>query len=186
MISNDLDNNVIKNDNNDDNSKTEAPVTPLFNANLDAMIAESMKDIDDEETSDGDDDPELLREFQMITGDKSSEKASLVKEEDLVTKDIEAAELKEDDTPIGNMVKLLHERIRLYQIAEKKAKEENEPARARRFNRGIKTLTKLLNNVSSGKNINEADIPPQLPSSATTESTVEVLNSDKENSTSII
>lgn len=37
-----------------------APRKPVPKANLDAMIAESMKDINVEEVSDGEDDPELL------------------------------------------------------------------------------------------------------------------------------
>ncbi|XP_034194694.2 lethal (2) giant discs 1 isoform X1 [Osmia lignaria lignaria] len=138
---------------------------PVPKATLDAMIAESIKDINVEEVSDGEDDPELLSELKMITGDESDEKVSPEEEENT-----EQSKSQQDDTPMQNTITLLQERLKLYQIAEKKAKQENDLGRARRFNRGIKTLKELLHNVQAGRVINEGDIPPELPPSATAES----------------
>ncbi|XP_076625015.1 lethal (2) giant discs 1 isoform X1 [Colletes latitarsis] len=196
----DLGNNFMKDDDNDDdleaelaaltasdnisqNPRRKAPRKPVSDTNLDAMVAESMRDIQDEDISDEDDDPELLSELRMITGEDSSEKVLPEKEENLLTKNADLSEAKEDDLPIENMIELLQERLKLYQIAENKAKQENELGRARRFNRGIKTLKELLNDAQSGKTINEADIPPQLPPSATTEVIEKVSEMNREEST---
>lgn len=122
----------------------------------------------------------------MITGNETPEKTSLVEEESSEAVNIEQSEPKDDSSSMENTIKLLTERIQLYQIAEKKAKEENEPGRARRFNRGIKTLKELLNNAQGGKTINEADIPPQLPPSATAELTEKVSESNEEATTGIV
>lgn len=193
----DLSNHFMDNDDIDDDLEAElaaltagddisrkprhsAPRKPA--PNLDTMIAESLKD-PDEEVSDGDDDPELLSELKMITGNETPEKTSLVEEESSEAVNIEQSEPKDDSSSMENTIKLLTERIQLYQIAEKKAKEENEPGRARRFNRGIKTLKELLNNAQGGKTINEADIPPQLPPSATAELTEKVSESNEEATT---
>nr|XP_012137112.1 PREDICTED: coiled-coil and C2 domain-containing protein 1-like isoform X2 [Megachile rotundata] len=133
---------------------------PVPKADLDAMIAESVKDINDEDISDGEDDPELLSELKMITGDESDEKASPEVEEST-----EQSESQGDNK--HNTIVFLQERLKMYQIAEKKAKQENEPGKARRFGRGIKTLKELIHNAQEEKDIDENDIPPPLPSSAT-------------------
>lgn len=86
-------------------------------------------------------------------------------------------ETKEEDNSIPKLIKLLQERLEIYEIAEEKAKRNNETSRARRYNRGIKILKEMLVSVQSGKSVNETDIPPALPSSATTESTVQNIGS---------
>ncbi|XP_076249320.1 lethal (2) giant discs 1 isoform X2 [Calliopsis andreniformis] len=184
----DLGKNFMDNDDDDDDLEAElaaltagddirpkrrAPRKPGTDANLDKMIAESLKD-PDEEVSDGEDDPELLSELQMITGNESSEKGSPVEEEDPGTESVENPEPEGGNLPMESIINLIEERLKLYQIAEKKAKQENESSRARRFNRGIRTLKQLLHDAQTGKTINEADIPPELPPSATSESTPKV------------
>ncbi|XP_043513359.1 coiled-coil and C2 domain-containing protein 1-like isoform X5 [Frieseomelitta varia] len=158
----------------DDNEKSRRTASrkPVSKENLDAMVAESMRDINlEEEMSDGDDDPELLSELKMITGEETSESVSPDKEGNLVAESTEQPETQNDNE---NIIKLLRERLQLYEIAEKKAKETSELSRARRFNRGIKTLKELLSNAQAGKFINESDIPPELPPQATAETTAEV------------
>ena len=86
-------------------------------------------------------------------------------------------ETKEEDNSTPKLIELLQERLKIYEIAEEKAKRNNETSRARRYNRGIKTLKEMLVSVQSDESINEADIPPALPSSATTESTVQNIGS---------
>lgn len=86
--------------------------------------------------------------------------------------DSENGPRKENDGPVGDdRLKLLRERLELYQKAEKKAKRGNEAGKARRFGRGIKTLQQLLKDAEMGTVINEADIPPPLPPSAISEFT---------------
>lgn len=65
------------------------------------------------------------------------------------------------------LVKLLEERLDLYQQAESKAKSTNDTSKARRYNRGVKTLQGMLRDAKAGKNVDSADIPPLLPRSAT-------------------
>lgn len=50
----------------------------------------------------------------------------------------------------------------MYETAESNAKSAGETSRARRFNRGIKTIKDLLKQVKSGKPINNEDIPPEV------------------------
>ncbi|XP_076181781.1 lethal (2) giant discs 1 isoform X2 [Ptiloglossa arizonensis] len=198
----DLDNDFMNDDDNDEDLEAElakltagddisqkprrrAPRKPIPNVDLDAMVAESMKDTHlDEEESDGEDDPELLRELnKMITNDESPEEVTPEEETNVVTENVEPPELKENNTSMENIIQLLQERLRIYQIAEKKMKQENELSRARRYNRSIKTLKDLLNDAQLGKAINEADIPPQLPASATRELTEKISGSGKEETT---
>ena len=110
----------------------------------------------------------------MLTGNEIvAEKADIpesVKEET----ESDEHETKEEDNSISNkLIELLQERLKIYEIAEQKAKRNDETSRARRYNRGIKTLKEMLVSVQSGESVNEADIPAALPSSATTESTVQ-------------
>lgn len=121
----------------------------------------------------------------MITSEEeSSESMFPEKKENSIIENIEQSKTQNDNiSGMENIIKLLQERLQLYQIAEKKAKQENELSRARRFNRGIKTLKELLNNVQVGKPINESDIPPQLPSHAIDETSANILETNKTEST---
>jgi len=108
----------------------------------------------------------------MLTGDENAmEKAEMT--EVLEEKQEESNDFKsnEENDSMQKLVKLLQERLTIYEIAEQKAKRENESGRARRFNRGVRTLKEMLTSAQSGRGVDEADIPPPLPSSATTEST---------------
>ncbi|XP_068987998.1 coiled-coil and C2 domain-containing protein 1-like isoform X3 [Bombus flavifrons] len=164
-------------DDNVGKSRRAASRKPVLKENLDVMVTESMKDINfEEEVSDGEDDPELLSELKMITNEGISESMTPEKEESLVAENTEQSETQNDNESI---IKLLKERLQLYEIAEKKAKRENELSRARRFSRGIKTLTELLKNAEAGKSISENDIPPELPPHATAETTEKVLVTNK-------
>ncbi|KAF7383018.1 hypothetical protein HZH68_014867 [Vespula germanica] len=137
-------------------------------SDLNAMVSESVKDID-EDISDGEDDPDLLEELDMLT---EHESALPDQETDQEANDSENGSRKENDGPVGDdRLKLLRERLELYLKAEKKAKRGNEAGKARRFGRGIKTLQQLLKDAEMGTVINEADIPPPLPPSAISEFT---------------
>ncbi|XP_068621304.1 coiled-coil and C2 domain-containing protein 1-like isoform X2 [Battus philenor] len=129
---------------------------PLPAANLDAMIAESLKDIpsDDEGSGDDDDDPDLLSELK-----------------ELAIEDDEAPPPPPRTTrpappPPGStdssIISLLQDRISNYSVAEKNAKESGESSRARRFGRGLKTLNDLLKQAKAGKPIKDEDIPPPV------------------------
>ena len=50
----------------------------------------------------------------------------------------------------------------MYEMAEANAKSTGESSRARRFDRGIKTLKDLIKQANMGKVINDDDIPPEV------------------------
>lgn len=108
----------------------------------------------------------------MLTRDENVtekiETPELIEEETEHNK-YESTEIKEENDSIQELIKLLQERLKIYEIAEEKAKRKDEIGKARRYNRGIKMLKEMLVSVQSGRKINEADIPPALPSSATDE-----------------
>ncbi|CAF4897270.1 unnamed protein product [Pieris macdunnoughi] len=124
---------------------------PVASADLDAMIAASLKDVPSDDEGSDDDDPDLLNELQALALDESPPKIS-----------------RPAPVPPGAMsaenstVSLLQDRISNYTLAEKNAKEIGESGRARRFARGLKTLNDLLKQAKSGKPINDEDIPPPV------------------------
>ncbi|XP_037297834.1 coiled-coil and C2 domain-containing protein 1-like isoform X2 [Manduca sexta] len=131
---------------------------PVPAANLDAMIAESLKDIpSDEEVSGDDDDPDLLSELKELAINDEAPPAPPPR----ATRPAPAppgAPSAENST-----VSLLQDRISNYTLAERKAKENGESSRARRFARGLRTLNDLLKQAKAGKPVNDEDIPPPVP-----------------------
>ncbi|CAK1603535.1 unnamed protein product [Parnassius mnemosyne] len=127
---------------------------PLPTINLDAMIAESLKDIpsDEDEGSGDDDDPELLGELRELADEEAPPSPPRT--------------TRPAPPPPGgtdsSMISLLQDRISNYTLAEKSAKQSGESSRARRFGRGLKTLNDLLKQAKAGKPIKEEDIPPPV------------------------
>ncbi|KYN06003.1 Coiled-coil and C2 domain-containing protein 1-like protein [Cyphomyrmex costatus] len=143
------------------------------------MVADCLKDTNsDEEPTEGDDDPMLLKELQMLTGNEivtgMADMPESMKEEQ--AKDNEH-KTEEENNSISQLIKLLQERLKIYEMAEEKAKRNAETSKARRYNRGIKTLNEMLISIQSGESVNEVDIPPALPSSATTQNIEEKTSS---------
>ncbi|XP_044266169.1 coiled-coil and C2 domain-containing protein 1-like isoform X2 [Tribolium madens] len=127
------------------------PRKKVPDADLDAMVAESMKDVpSDEELSGDDDDPELLNELSNIAGDTPE------KEEEEQSSPVKSPEGSNDT------LKLLNDRLKMYEEAEKNAKAAGESSRARRFGRGLKTLKDLIKQANAGRPINNDDIPPEV------------------------
>ncbi|XP_063528971.1 coiled-coil and C2 domain-containing protein 1-like isoform X2 [Cydia strobilella] len=123
------------------------PVSVLA-ADLDAMIAASLKDIpSDDEGSGDDDDPELLSELQDLTLDEAP---------------APQAPLPRVASADSSTISLLQDRITNYTVAEKNAKAAGESSRARRFGRGLKTLNDLLKQAKAGATIANDDIPPSV------------------------
>nr|XP_022918739.1 coiled-coil and C2 domain-containing protein 1-like isoform X1 [Onthophagus taurus] len=134
-------------------------------ADLDSMVAESMKDIpSDEELSGDEDDPDLLNELSELTGVDHDEEPLI---------QVEEKSSSNDDS--SGVVSLLKERLKLYETAESNAKEAGESSRARRFNRGVKTLKDLVKQAEKGGVINPDDIPPEV--------TVNIRKNDNKNDT---
>ncbi|XP_050362156.1 coiled-coil and C2 domain-containing protein 1-like isoform X2 [Nymphalis io] len=128
---------------------------PAAHADLDAMVAASLKDIpSDEDVSGDEDDPDLLNELQELSIDDEAPPVERPR-----------TNRPAPPPPSGNensTVTLLQERLSNYTLAEKTAKENGESSRARRFNRGIKTLNDLLKQAKAGRAIKDEDIPPPV------------------------
>lgn len=118
-------------------------------SNLDKMIAESLQDVpSDEDESDDENDPNLLSELNELTGEPPVVEAT------------PTPTPGPSETP--NTKTLLAERLKMYELAEENAKKAGETSRARRFNRGIKTLKDLIKTSNAGRPINPEDIPPEV------------------------
>uniref|UniRef100_A0A673MJK6 Coiled-coil and C2 domain-containing protein 1B n=1 Tax=Sinocyclocheilus rhinocerous TaxID=307959 RepID=A0A673MJK6_9TELE len=132
------------------------------------------------------DDPALEAEFAAIVGKKPNvaprgEKAGkaplpmedIEKMAEACMKDIDDDEddsLEDDedllDTKVssvpGSIEHTLEERINLYRRAVANAKAARETSKARRYERGLKTLQTMLASVRKGGKIDETEIPPPV------------------------
>lgn len=142
------------------------PKTIVAPSELDKMVAESLRDIgSDEELSGDDDDPDLLNELSEIAGEPMVEDERIV----TPTETNEGSPVVEN-VPSGpilptttlNTTDTIKERLAMYKLAEKNAKDAGDTSRARRFNRGLKTLESLLKQALAGKPINSDEIPPTV------------------------
>ncbi|XP_044743170.1 coiled-coil and C2 domain-containing protein 1-like isoform X2 [Chrysoperla carnea] len=115
---------------------------------LDQLVSASLRDIpsDEEVNSDDENDPTLLSELHELAG---------------VPPVVESPP-NVDDPGDGDISQLLQNRLKMYETAEDNAKKAGESSRARRLGRGIKTLKDLIKNVNAGRNIDQADIPPEV------------------------
>ncbi|KAJ8726091.1 hypothetical protein PYW07_000789 [Mythimna separata] len=131
---------------------------PVPAANLDAMVAESLKDVpSDDDGSGDDDDPDLLNELQAL-GIEDDEAPPPPARTSRPAPPPPGASLSTDSSTIS----MLQDRITNYTVAEKNAKANGESSRARRFGRGLKTLQDLLKQAKAGKPVKNEDIPPPV------------------------
>lgn len=121
------------------------------NVDLDRMVAESLKDVDDDSDVD-ENDPDLLNELSEIT---ESDAPSIATPSD------EPVDTFVPTSSI-NVADLLKDRIAMYQQAEANAKAANDSSKARRIGRGLKTLEGLLKQAKAGRPVNMDDIPPEV------------------------
>ncbi|KAJ8920967.1 hypothetical protein NQ315_015761 [Exocentrus adspersus] len=118
---------------------------------LDAMVADSLKDVpSDEELSVDENDPELLGELGELTGDAA--------EEPLPPPEDSPSDASSD------VVNTLSDRLKNYELAERQAKSDGETGKARRYGRAIKTLKDLIRQAQSGAsiNLNDDSVPPEI------------------------
>ncbi len=128
--------------------------------NLDAMVASCMEDIPSgDEDLEGDDDPELLDELAQFDDEED--------DRDVVVSPIQSSNPVTCDAREcagSSLLDTIEARINMYTSAERSAKQAGESARARRFSRGLATLTDMRRKVVAGKAISEDDIPPIISS----------------------
>ena len=111
---------------------------------LNAMVADCMKDFEDEDMSDTDD-PDLLAELEEFEDDSGGGGDG-------------AMELGVSHS----YTETIRERLALYKEAEAVALSNGDSGRARRFNRGVKTLQELERRAVGGLAVKEEDIPPVI------------------------
>uniref|UniRef100_A0A182MYA9 Coiled-coil and C2 domain-containing protein 1-like n=1 Tax=Anopheles dirus TaxID=7168 RepID=A0A182MYA9_9DIPT len=122
---------------------------------LDAMVAASLRDVGSDDDDDGDDDSDLLDELSAITGG-----TVIADEEDVEDKPPAVAPRKSSSN--GDLVTLIKLRITMYTHAEDGAKKAGDSGKARRFNRGLKTLKDQLKMAEAGKPVDQSEIPPEV------------------------
>ncbi|CAI9152195.1 unnamed protein product [Rangifer tarandus platyrhynchus] len=152
---------------------------PLPMAHIEKLAADCMRDVEEEEEEEGlEEDADLLTELQEVLGTDEEagaldgdETASLggpeEKEQENIEPPVQAALLTapvpaaQAGGPQG-LQALLEDRIRNYREAAASAKEAGEAAKARRCERGLKTLESQLAAVKKGRKISEDEIPPPV------------------------
>uniref|UniRef100_A0A4W6FTH1 Coiled-coil and C2 domain-containing protein 1B n=1 Tax=Lates calcarifer TaxID=8187 RepID=A0A4W6FTH1_LATCA len=114
--------------------------SPLPMEDIAKMADECMRDVDeDEDDNDVEDDEDLL---------------------------VSDCEVKVSSAAPGSLQHTLEERAAMYRTALQNAKSAGESSKARRFDRGLKTLETMLVAVKKGRTVNEAEIPPPVATGA--------------------
>ncbi|XP_040483244.1 coiled-coil and C2 domain-containing protein 1B [Ursus maritimus] len=153
---------------------------PLPMAHIEKLAADCMRDVEEEEEEEGlEEDADLLTELQEVLGadeeagpldgDKTASPGGSEEEKEqesieapgqtaLLTASVPAAQA---GGPQG-LQALLEDRIHNYREAAASAKEAGEAAKARRCERGLKTLEAQLAAVRKGRKISEDEIPPPV------------------------
>ncbi|XP_020843432.1 coiled-coil and C2 domain-containing protein 1B isoform X2 [Phascolarctos cinereus] len=149
---------------------------PLPMAHIDKLAAECMQDVGDEASDEEDEeleaDTDLLAELQEVLGEEDAGQGSpeevAAPMQPSAPVALEVPELGAGGSPsqgvptAGGLQGLLEERIANYQAAAAGAKEAGDGAKARRCERGLKTLQTQLTAVKKGKTITEEEIPPPV------------------------
>uniref|UniRef100_A0A8L0DPB4 C2 domain-containing protein n=1 Tax=Oncorhynchus mykiss TaxID=8022 RepID=A0A8L0DPB4_ONCMY len=132
-------------------------------ADIERMAALCMKDLD-EDDDDGDDDLEddddLLAELNEVLEDDDDEEV----QKPATTPSSNSTPRSTPSTPSGatGLEACLAERIDMYQTAISNANAEGETSKARRYDRGLKTLQSMMTSAKKGKPVNEEEIPPPV------------------------
>ncbi|XP_045138932.1 coiled-coil and C2 domain-containing protein 1-like [Portunus trituberculatus] len=148
--------------------KGKAVVSP---DQLAQMVSNCMRDNDDDEALD-ENDPDLLAELSALNQEDAREsKETTPSRPAPAAPRREASDYRNPEpflprqAPMAagkSVLELITERIAMYEAAEAEAKAGGESSRARRFNRGLKTLMQMQKNAKAGKPINEDEIPPPV------------------------
>ncbi|XP_034558166.1 coiled-coil and C2 domain-containing protein 1B isoform X2 [Notolabrus celidotus] len=154
--------------------------SPLPMEDIAKMADECMRDLDDDE-DDGDleDDEDLLAELQEVVGEEEAEDDVTVSSTSSAAAAAESPQAKTPQSPEpqqqevkvssaapGSLQHTLEERVTMYKTASNNAKAAGETSKARRYDRGLKTLESMLAAVKKGRAVNEAEIPPPVASGA--------------------
>ncbi|XP_030615883.1 coiled-coil and C2 domain-containing protein 1B isoform X2 [Delphinapterus leucas] len=150
---------------------------PLPMAHIEKLAADCLRDVEEEEEEGLEDDADLLTELQEVLGaheeagpldgDETASPGGSEKEQENIESPVQTALLTasvpeaQAGGPQG-LQALLEDRIHNYREAVASAKETGEAAKARRCERGLKTLESQLAAVRKGRKISEDEIPPPV------------------------
>ncbi|XP_059201384.1 coiled-coil and C2 domain-containing protein 1B isoform X2 [Centropristis striata] len=151
--------------------------SPLPMDDIARMADECMRDVDeDEDDNNLEDDEDLLAELQEVVGEEETEDAATVSSTSSVTAESFQAEtpespetqqeVKVSSAAPGSLQHTLEERVIMYKTALQNAKAAGETSKARRYDRGVKTLQTMLAAVKKGRPVSEAEIPPPVATGA--------------------
>ncbi|XP_076004487.1 coiled-coil and C2 domain-containing protein 1B isoform X2 [Genypterus blacodes] len=152
---------------------------PLPMEDISRMADECMKDVDDDEDDANlEDDEDLLAELQEVVGEGKEDEEDAVTTSSTssvtaaaspgTTAESQPSQPQEPEVTSapGSLQHTLEERIDMYKTALQNAKTAGETSKARRFDRGLKTLETMLSAVKKGRPVNEAEMPPPVATGA--------------------
>ncbi|XP_039533204.1 coiled-coil and C2 domain-containing protein 1B isoform X2 [Pimephales promelas] len=146
----------------------KAGKAPLPMEDIEKMAEACMKDIDDDDDESLEEDEDLLAELQEVVDEEETEDSgaatptSLLSAETPLAGTTPAAQDTKASSVPGSIEHTLEERINLYRMAVTNAKSTGETSKARRYERGLKTLQTMLASVRKGGKIDETEIPPPV------------------------
>ncbi|XP_043119738.1 coiled-coil and C2 domain-containing protein 1B isoform X2 [Puntigrus tetrazona] len=146
----------------------KAGKAPLPMEDIAKMAEACMKDIDDDEDDGLEDDEDLLAELQEVVDEEETEDSGTTTPASPVSAETPSAEptpASQDNKVYsvpGSIEHTLEERINLYRMAVTNSKAAGETSKARRYERGLKTLQTMLASLRKGGKIDETEIPPPV------------------------
>ncbi|XP_051555349.1 coiled-coil and C2 domain-containing protein 1B-like isoform X1 [Myxocyprinus asiaticus] len=144
----------------------KAGKTPLPMEDIAKMAEACMKDFDDDDDDNLEDDEDLMAELQEVVEEEEMKDSGAATPASPVSAEIPSTELAHQETKVssvpGSIEHTLEERINMYRMAIANAKSAGESSKARRFERGLKTLQTMLASVRKGGKIDETEIPPPV------------------------
>ncbi|XP_019744698.1 coiled-coil and C2 domain-containing protein 1A [Hippocampus comes] len=148
---------------------------PVAMADIERMAALCMKDLDEEDMEDEDlaDDEDLLAELNEVLEDDEEHSSAQTPQPSRVSVTTGSFPPANSTGATGLECRVL-ERMEMYKVAISNATAYGETSKARRYDRGLKTLQSMLTSVRKGKPVNEEEMPPPVAvggkASAATES----------------
>ncbi|XP_026507625.1 coiled-coil and C2 domain-containing protein 1B isoform X3 [Terrapene carolina triunguis] len=144
--------------------------TPLPMDHIEKMAAECMKDLNEEKEEDEglEEDTDLLAELQEVLGKQDETESG---EDETIAMEVVAAppviqqqpELQAEITSpavSSELQRTIEDRIANYKAAISNAKEADESGKVRRYERGLKKFTMVLEALDSGQPVDLQDMPP--------------------------
>ncbi|XP_069576633.1 coiled-coil and C2 domain-containing protein 1A [Brachyistius frenatus] len=132
---------------------------------IERMTALCMKDLDDEDMEeDSEDDEDLLAELNEVLEDDGEHPPAHPAAPPPPPNASITSPSSPPAAPGGatGLESRLLERVEMYKTAVSNAKAAGETSKARRYDRGLKTLQTMLTSVKRGKPISEEEIPPPV------------------------